>query len=57
MLGTVKSISPADAGATFDRAGTAVKVAREIAPILAERASRWGENHKLVAENKQLVEE
>jgi alkylation response protein AidB-like acyl-CoA dehydrogenase len=57
MLGTVKSISPADAGATFDRAGTAVKVAREIAPILAERASRCDETDSFVAENYLLLKE
>lgn len=57
MLGKVTSMLAADAGAAFDRAGNAVKVAREIAPVLAERASKYDESDAFVAENYRLLKE
>lgn len=55
MLGKVTSMLAADAA--FDRAGNAVKVAREIAPVLAERASKYDESDAFVAENYRLLKE
>ncbi|WP_458760657.1 acyl-CoA dehydrogenase family protein [Afipia sp. TerB] len=57
MLEKVASISSADAGATLDRASTAAKVARDIAPVLAERASACDESDTFVAENYRLLKD
>ncbi len=57
MLEKVTSQSTAGAGAVLDRSGGPGKVAREIAPVLAARASECDESDAFVAENYRLLKE